>query len=874
MCFTTAGGRGVNKLGSYEHLLVKDHDFSRSRNTISVSGTWPRFAILSFAKIITAVTRFYTLLFAVFTVFNCGYAQTDLAGRPANNAGELSDEKETGIVQGSIHTTDNQPAAFVTVRLKEAGRTTITNENGVYTIRHIKPGQYTLLVSMAGLQSKEQAVTIKANEVLEVNLTLSENHKQLEEVIVILHKSINDQPVSVGKIAINPMDLPQSLSVIGQGLIREQQALRLSDVIRNVNGVYLTTTRGNVQESFGARGYSLGSTNLFKNGFRINSGVIPEMSSLEKVEILKGSAAILYGQVAPGGIVNMVTKQPKFNFGGEISMGIGSYDLYKPAIDVYGPISKSIAYRINGTYVKANSYRDQVSAKRYYVNPSFLFKLGKRTELVAEGDYMNDNFTPDFGIGSLDGKTIPDVSRSSFFGTSWQYNKTQQTTTALTLKHQLSANWNINTAFSYQYYKRDYYAVERIQADANGDWTRPLGRIFSNEKFYAGQVNLIGKFNTAKLEHNLITGIDADRTVTLNNDYTFPSVTGLAAGSYDKINILDPGKYSPRTDIPEATAIRERVAPVNRMGVFVQDLVKLSEKFNILAGVRYAYVETRGIDSTNLTNGVKTTGATRYDHAFSPRFGLVYKPFNTTSFFVSYSNSFSTNTGQDVTGKAIKPSLIDQYEVGVKNQFLNGMLSANVTVYRIINNNLAQTAPYLLNGTPNNNTNIKMLSGETTSDGVEVDLAASPLKGLNITAGYSYNYMRYTKTDTTVGSFKTGERLVNNPAHTANGSIFYTFGKGRLEGLKIGTTVVYIGDRFGGWNTDVTKTNPVTYRDRLIAVSGYTTIDVTAGYTFKKLSLLAKVSNLTNTYNVLVHENYSVNPIPPTQFAATLTYKL
>jgi iron complex outermembrane receptor protein len=179
----------------------------------------------------------------------------------------------------------------------------------------------------------------------------------------------------------------------------------------------------------------------------VNSGVIPEMSSLEKVRILKGSAAILYGQVAPGGIVNMVTKQPKFNFGGEVSMGIGSYDLYKPAIDIYGPISKSIAYRINGTYVKANSYRDQVSSKRYYVNPSFLFKLGRRTELVAEGDYMNDNFTPDFGIGSLDGKTIPNVSRSSFFGTTWQYNKNAANDHCAYAKTPAFLNWNINSSF-------------------------------------------------------------------------------------------------------------------------------------------------------------------------------------------------------------------------------------------------------------------------------------------------------------------------------------------------------------------------------------------------------------------------------------------
>lgn len=796
-----------------------------------------------------------------------------LAASTAGNAAELPEEKETGVIQGSIHTTDNQPAAYVTIALKGANRSTFTNENGTYTLKKIKPGQYTLVVSMAGLETKEQVVTVKANEVAEANFTLSENHKQLEEVIVTTHKSLNDQPVSVGKIALDPMDVPQSLSVIGQGLIREQQALRLGDVIRNVNGVYVTTTRGNVQESFGARGYSLGSTNLFKNGFRMNSGVMPEMSSLEKVEILKGSAAILYGQVAPGGIVNMVTKQPKFNFGGEVSMRVGSYDLYKPAFDIYGPISKSIAYRVNGTYEKANSFRSQVSSERYYVNPSLLFKLGKRTELVAEGDYLYHNFTPDFGIGSLGGTIIPDLPRSRFLGTPWQYSKTQQTTTTLSLKHQLSANWKLNTSFSYQYYKRDYYGVERVQASATGEWDRPLGKIFTNEKFAAGQVNLIGKFNTAQLEHNLLTGIDADRTVTYNKDFSFPAVSGLPAGAYDSVNILDPGKYVWRTDIPDATAIRERLAPVNRFGAYVQDLIKLSPKFNVLAGIRYAYVETRGIDSTSLVNGVKTTGSTRYDKAFSPRFGLVYKPFNTTSFFVSYSNSFNTNTGQDLEGKAIKPSLIDQYEAGVKNQFLNGMLSANVTVYRIVNNNLAQTAPYLLNGTPNNNTNIKMLSGETTSDGVEVDLAATPFTGLNVTAGYSYNYMRYTKTDTSVGSFKTGERLVNNPAHTANGSIFYTFGKGRLEGLKLGTTIVYIGDRVGGWNSDVTKTNPVTYRDRRIDVSGFTTIDVSAGYTFRKISFLAKISNLTNTYNVYVHENYSINPIPPTQFSATVSYK-
>ena len=204
----------------------------------------------------------------------------------------------------------------------------------------------------------------------------------------------------MGKLPVAPMDLPQSIAVIGQTVIRNQQAQRLSDVIRNVNGVYLSTTRASTQETFSARGYRFSNDNMYKNGARVNSGVMPEISSLEKVEVLKGSAAILYGSVAPGGIVNMVTKQPKFEFGGEVSMRAGSYDLYKPAFDVYGPVSSKIALRLNGTYENAGSYRDKVNSKRYYINPSVLFNLNKRTSLLIQADYLKHEFTPDFGIGS------------------------------------------------------------------------------------------------------------------------------------------------------------------------------------------------------------------------------------------------------------------------------------------------------------------------------------------------------------------------------------------------------------------------------------------------------------------------------------------
>jgi iron complex outermembrane recepter protein len=771
---------------------------------------------------------------------------------------------QAASIIGTVKTSDGKPAPFVNITIKESKQTIMADENGAFKINTDKECTCSIIVSYVGLKTQEKKITIRNGENVEANFLLEENAKQLDEVIVTAHKSLNDKVVTVGKVAIDPMDLPQSIAVVGQGIIRDQQALRLSDIIRNVNGVYLATTRGSTQESFSARGYNFSSSNMFKNGSRVNAGVMPEVSSLEKVEVLKGSAAILYGNVAPGGIVNMVTKQPKFNFGGEVSMRAGSYNLYKPAFDVYGPATKNIAYRINGTYESANSYRDVVKSNRYYVNPSLLFKLGSKTELLLQADYLNHEFTPDFGIGSLNNTVIANVPRSRFLGVAWAYAKTQQTTASASVKHQFNDNWKLNFTSSYQNYKRDYYSTERIQADSNGKWARPLGRQDNREDYYIGQLDLTGKFKTAGIEHTLLTGIDADRYYTTTYAFNQPAI-------YDTINILDLTKFAQRSDVPAASKIKVINTPTKRFGAYVQDLISLSSKLKFLMGVRWSYQEARPAITTNLLTDEKTEGTTKIDKAFSPRLGLVYRPVNTTSLFASYANSFSVNSGTDVNGNALHPSVIDQFEVGVKNDFVKGKLSANVTVYRIINNNLAQTARFAADGvTPNNNTTLKELTGQTTSDGIELDLASHPVKGLDVIAGYSYNYMRYTKTPDAKGNYVEGERLVNTPAHTANASVFYVFQNGGFKGLKLGATSFYTGDRFGGWNNTIGQAQNYS---RLIAVSGFTTLDISAGYTFNKVSLLAKVSNLTNTFNYYVHENYSINPIAPRQVSATVAYK-
>jgi iron complex outermembrane receptor protein len=680
----------------------------------------------------------------------------------------------------------------------------------------------------------------------------------LKGVTVTSRQTNNDKAVTIGKSPIAAMDLPQAITIVGKDLLDNQQAQRLSDALRNVNGVYQVGMRASTQENFSARGYTLGGNNFYKDGVRINSGTMPEMSGLERVEVLKGSAAILFGNVAPGGIVNLVTKQPQSIFGGDFSIRGGSFGLFKPAIDIYGPLSKGIAYRLNSTHETAGSYRDNVSSRRYYVNPSLLFTLGKRTELLVQGDYLYHHFTPDFGIGSINNTHIPDVSRSAFFGASWQYATTRQSSLNAVLKHRFNDRWSLNTSLSHQNYNRDYYSTERIQAQANGDFIRPLSRTHNNEDYDAAQVNLNGNIKTGRIAHTLLLGIDADRYVTKAWAFNNPT-------TYDTINILNPNKFTPRTDIPTVSEIRVVRTPTVRFGAYAQDLLSLSPKWKILVGLRWSLQEAKPAETTDLLTAAITKGAIKTDRAFSPRAGIVYRPTQNTSLFVSYANSFVVNSGTDVNGNALSPSIIDQYEAGIKNDFLGGKLTVNLTAYEIINNNLAQTAQFLADGvTPNNNTSLKALTGQTKSDGLEMDITAAPLTGLSVRAGYSYNFIRYTHTPDSKGSYVEGERLQNSVGSTANASVFYI-----LKGWKFGVAAFYTGPRYAGFNN--TKGQTQTY-NRLFEVNDFATLDISAGYSIGKISFLAKVTNLTNTFNYYVHENYSINPIPPATLITTISY--
>ncbi|MBB6002370.1 TonB-dependent receptor [Arcicella rosea] len=765
---------------------------------------------------------------------------------------------QTGSIKGKVTDKSGEPIQFVNIIIKDAKQGTISNEDGEFLLKNVKTGEATLIMQFVGLKTLESKVNVKAGAVSEVNFALEQGSNELSEVTVMGVQSANEKTVTIGKIAIKPMDLPQAVATIDRTVLERQQVLRLSDALMNANGVYIMGSTGGYQEEIAGRGFAFGSSNTFKNGARYFNGTLPEMSSIEKVEIMKGSTAILFGNVAAGGILNLVTKKPKFESGGSVSMRLGSYDFYKPTVDLYGSVlgSKKVAYRINGTYEKGNSFRENVNSERVYVNPSLLFKLSDKTEIILEGDYMKDRRTADFGIGAIN-YVITNLPREKFIGVKWSYFDIKQQSANLTINHQLSNNWKISGTGAYRAYQSELFASTRpTTIAADGRLVRSIQRSEVNEKYFMGQVDLTGQFKTGKIGHNVLIGSDVDSYNTKTTSFT--------SAVYDTINVFSSEIIDKRSDRPTLAVNTITTAPVNRVGVYAQDLVSISDKFKFLAGVRYSYQETKSSVLTVRTNA--TTESSTYDDAFSPRLGLVYQPNKKMAFFSSYSNSFTLNTGVDIYGTALKPSLIDQVELGMKNELFNGLLSANVTVYQIKNSNLAQTALVDKDGKANSNANIRELAGEVTSQGVEVDLKSKPFLGFSLLAGYSYNETKYTASNIYI----VGSLLRYNPNHTANASIYYTFSDTKLKGLNLGLTAMYFGERVAGRSTRLTVANDAF---KLIPVNAYTQIDASIGYNFRKYSLRGKVSNILNEMSYNVHDDNSVNPIAPRMVSLTVAYK-
>lgn len=771
---------------------------------------------------------------------------------------------------GTITTSDGKPASQVNVQLVEINQTVVTDAKGIYQFTKLLPGKYNLVASYTGLEPQYKRINLSTeNNSPVINFVLTENYTELSEIIVAGSRVKLDRVSAIGKLPIKPMDLPQTTAVIERQVLERQQVQSIGDAVQNLNGVYVMGTTGGYQEELASRGFAFNSNNTFKNGVRYNNSMMPEVSGLENIEVLKGGNAILFGTVGAGGVLNIVTKKPQFNKGGSVSFQTGSYDYYKPSIDIYGPVdnSRHLAFRLNSSYTKAGSFRDNVKSQRFFINPSFLLKIGKKTEVLIEGDYTQDNRNLDFGTGAIYYK-IANTPRNLYLNLPWSYNDAEQIAATATITYHLTDNLQIKTLVSSRKYNNDLFGATRPNTNSQfidssaanyGRWIRGLVKNKNIENYNFGSVDITGKFKTGKIKHTLLAGIDADIIKTKAYSFDFTQFRADKKNIYDTVNIFGTKEYTSRNDIPNVPWTFYTNTPVSRMGAYLQDFVELSSNIKLLAGLRYSVSKIETPDSIYANNNNRLNNKKRNNDAFSPRLGLVFQPTKTISLFGSYTNTYELNTALDTFNNVLQPSIIDQFEAGIKTLWFNETVSVNATAYVINNNNAVQSYPNLAAGDTRRET-----GGQTQSKGVELDIVTKNIHGFSINAGYSYNDTRYKKSTLYVS----GSRILYTPNHTANTHIYYAVKPNAvLKGLNAGIGIYYVGERVAGRST--TKANPGY---ALMPVPAYFLFETSVGYTYQHVRFRFKVNNLLNQLSYNVHDDNSVNPIAPRQFTGTVSY--
>lgn len=584
------------------------------------------------------------------------------------------------------------------------------------------------------------------------------------------------QTPDVTRLDIPLRDLPRSVQIVPEEVIEDQAANRLREALRNVSGVVQDGGFAGTADQFNIRGFFSGD--IFRDGFRDPSSIF-ETSNIERVEVLKGPASILFGNIEPGGAINVVTEQPLPFPYYAAELEVGSFGFVRPTIDLSGPITEDAAlrYRLNAAYEYSDGFRDfDQNVERFFVAPVLALEIGENTDLTLDFSYLNDERPFDRGFLAI-GRDIVDVPVRRFFGEPDDFREVEELSAGYRLNHQLSDDWEIRSAFRVVTVDDVDFRAEPLALDEE---TGLLSRNFrSNDdvsESYTLQNEVQGQFATGTIDHRLIFGVDLSRQTSGGTQQRLP------AGLTPDIDIFDPEyEQTPRPDFEDLTdVVRNNLGRTDSLGIYVQDLVELTDDLKLLLGGRADFVEQENRD--RLSN---TTSGQDLD-AFSPTVGLLYQPTESLSLYANYARSFQPNFGTQVDGSFIDPERGTQYEIGARGEFLDGDLTASLALYRITKSNVATTDP--------DNPDFTIPTGEQRSQGVELDVIGRILPGWNIIASYSYIDAEYTEE---VFGVLEGGRIQNVPEHSASLWTTYQIQNGNLQGLGFGAGLFYVGERAG-----------------------------------------------------------------------------
>jgi iron complex outermembrane recepter protein len=618
------------------------------------------------------------------------------------------------------------------------------------------------------------------------------------------------------------LSIPQSVDILDSALIESSESETVGDVLRFVPGA---SRDGSPLDAFGdsylIRGFPANQT---VNGISANTlRQARDSIVIERVEVLKGPASVLYGQLQPGAVVNIVTKQPQRTWKGSASLGYGRFDDWRGTVDLTGPLDAdgAVRFRLTGAYDDADSFVDFWHRKHLFVAPVIAFDVGDATTVTIESLYTRNKLKGFFNGLPAEGTVLANpngpLPRSlGLTDPTFAPSIRENSDISARVEHRFSERVKWRTAVSWTHEKTDEEGVFGLlgwEDEAKRTLSRAVLTSFSKGDNWTVHSDLGLNFETGPISHELVVG----------GDYTWfdrhnLSEVGLAAG-------LD--VYAPVYELtarPETFPLpdfgSESDESTRTAGLFAQDRIAVTDRIKLIAGVRWSHyrqtvVTRQGTGDTGIDRQTQT--------AWTSQFGLLYTPVETISLFANRTTSFLPVQGVTADGSPLKPETGTQYEVGAKALLLGGRLSLNAALFHLKRGNVAvsdRDSPSAL-----------IAIGAQVAKGFELSASGRPVDGLTLYAGYAY-----TKANTTedTNAALVGKRIRNIPRHSLAMRGDYELQSGALAGLALGGSATYTGDRAG----DI---------DDSFELPGYWRFDAQAKYPLtENLTLGASVENIAD----------------------------
>ena len=635
------------------------------------------------------------------------------------------------------------------------------------------------------------------------------------------------------------LDTPQAISVVTRRQIEDQAVTSMADVVRYVPGVSFAQGEGN-RDTPVFRGVS-STADFFVDGLRDDVQYFRDVYNVERVEVLKGPNAMIFGRGGAGGVINRVTRQADWSDHRELRLEAGSFDHYRGTVDLGGAISDRAALRVTGLLQDSGSYRDGVFTEKFGVNPTAALRLGSDTLLQVGYEYFRDERVADRGVPSFNGRPIS-TDVSTFFGDPGR-SPTDTEVNAFTagLEHRFASGLIVRNRTRLARYDKFYQNVFPGAVNATGDQvTISAYQNGTDRKNLFNQTDLNFYADTGAIRHVLLAGVEVGRQETENlrqTGFFNNTATSILAP------VASPTVSVPLTFRPNATdASNEGVAKV--AAVYFQDQIELSPQLQLILGLRFDRFD---VDFLNRRNGARVEVK---DDLLSPRAGVVIKPVPTVALYASYTVAYEPRAGEQLTSlsptnQAFDPEEFRNRELGVKWD-VNPDLQVTAAVYQLDRSNVVVPDP-------NDPAVSRLVDGQETS-GIELSATGRITPEFSVIAGYAYQHGEITRDQS--ATVRAGAKLANLPeqSFSAWGRYDFTPRFGAALGF------IHEGERFAS-------------TDNRVVLPSYNRVDGAMFFALNdRISVQANLENLLDEgYFAFAHNNNNITPGAPRSLRVGLT---